>query len=120
MPPTTRKKKELCCLLRAHKGLPKNKALIKFLSEEGRKAVMQKTENFYMQENSKNMHIVTDPLYFIIDEKQNSVELTDKGIDLISAGFDDPEFFILPDMGAKMAELQNSGLQHKEITGEKR
>ncbi len=71
-------------LLQAYKGLPKNKPLIKFLSEEGNKAPMMKTENFYMQENNKNMHKVTDALYFIIDEKQNSVELTDKGIDLIS------------------------------------
>ena len=106
-------------LLRAHKGLPKNKSIIKFLSEEGVKATMQKTENFYMQENNKNMHIVTDPLYFIIEEKQNSVELTDKGIDLISAGFDDPEFFIMPDMGVKMAELENSGLKHEELLEKK-
>ncbi len=102
-------------LLRAHKGLPKNKSIIKFLSEEGIKATMQKTENFYMQENNKNMHIVTDPLYFIIEEKQNSVELTDKGIDLISAGFEDAEFFVMPDMGARMAELENSGLPNEEM-----
>lgn len=106
-------------LLRSHKGLPKNKSLIKFLSEEGMRTILQKTENFYMQENSKNMHIVTDPLYFIIDEKQNSVELTDKGIDLISAGFDDNEFFILPDMGVKMADLENSGLSHLKMQEEK-
>src|SRR6056297_3371494 len=101
-------------LLRAHKGLPKNKSIIKFLSEEGMKAIMQKTENFYMQDNNKNMHIVTDPLYFIIEEKQNSVELTDKGIDLISEGFEDPDFFVLPDMGAKMAELENSDIKEEE------
>lgn len=101
-------------LLRAHKGLPKNKALIKFLSEEGMKALMHKTENFYMQDNNKNMHIITDPLYFIIEEKQNSVELTDKGIDLISAGFDDPSFFILPDMGAQLAELEHAKLTPEE------
>lgn len=101
-------------LLRAHKGLPKNKSLIKFLSEEGMKAILQKTENFYMQENNKNMHIVTDPLYFIIEEKLNSVELTDKGIDLISAGFEDPNFFVLPDMGAKIAEIENSALGYEE------
>ncbi len=95
-------------LLRAHKGLPKTKAIIKFLSEEGIKAAMQKTENYYMQDNSKNMHIVTDPLYFIIEEKQNSVELTDKGIDLISADVEDPEFFVLPDMGGMIAEIENS------------
>jgi preprotein translocase subunit SecA len=94
-------------LLRAHKGMPKTKALIKFLSEEGVKATMQKTENYYMQDNSKNMHIVTDPLFFIIDEKLNSVELTDKGIDLISSDVDDPEFFILPDVGSSVAEIEN-------------
>ena len=106
-------------LLRAHKGLPKNKSIIKFLSEEGMKAVMQKTENLYMQENSKNMHIVTDPLYFVIEEKQNSVELTDKGIDLISKGFEDSEFFVLPDMGGKMVELENAGLEPEALQEEK-
>ncbi|WP_346863609.1 preprotein translocase subunit SecA [uncultured Draconibacterium sp.] len=106
-------------LLRAHKGLPKNKSIIKFLSEEGMRAILQKTENLYMQENSKNMHIVTDPLYFIIEEKQNSVELTDKGIDLISKGFEDSEFFVLPDMGGKIAELENSGLAPDKIQDEK-
>ncbi|MCK3685292.1 preprotein translocase subunit SecA [Maribellus sp. YY47] len=106
-------------LLRAHKGLPKNKSLIKFLSEEGMKGVLQKTENFYMQENSKNMHIVTDPLYFIIDEKQNSVELTDIGIDLISQGMEDAEFFILPDMGSRMAELDSKGLSPDALQEEK-
>ncbi|WP_163711873.1 preprotein translocase subunit SecA [Mangrovibacterium lignilyticum] len=94
-------------LLRAQKGMPKTKSLIKFLSEEGIKAVMQKTENYYMQDNSKNMHVVTDPLFFIIDEKQNSVELTDKGIDLISSDVEDPEFFILPDVGSSVAEIEN-------------
>jgi len=94
-------------LLRAYKGLPKTKSLIKFLSEGGMKATMQKTENYYMQDNSKNMHIVTDPLYFIIDEKMNSVELTDKGIDLISSDVDDPEFFILPDVGSSIAEIEH-------------
>ncbi|MBN2635359.1 MAG: preprotein translocase subunit SecA [Prolixibacteraceae bacterium] len=106
-------------LLRAYKGLPKNKSIIKFLSEEGVKATLQKTENFYMQENNKNMHIVTDPLYFIIEEKQNSVELTDKGIDLISKGFDDSEFFVMPDMGAAIAELENSGISAEEMLEKK-
>lgn len=106
-------------LLRSHKGLPKNKSLIKFLSEEGVKQSLLRTENFYMQDNSKNMHIVTDPLFFIIDEKQNSVELTDKGIDLISAGFEDPSFFILPDMGAEIAELQNAKLTPEELVEKK-
>jgi preprotein translocase subunit SecA len=102
-------------LLRAYKGLPKNNSIIKFLSEEGMKGIVHKTENFYMQENNKNMHIVTDPLFFIIEEKNNSVELTDVGIDLISAGFEDPDFFVLPDMGAKMADLENSGCLPKKL-----
>ncbi len=106
-------------LLRAHKGLPKNKSIIKFLSEEGMRAILQKTENFYMQENNKNMHVVTDPLYFIIEEKQNSVELTDKGIEYISRGFEDSEFFVLPDMGAKMADLEHSGLDTEKLIEEK-
>ncbi len=102
-------------LLRAQKGLPKTKAVIKFLSEEGTKAAMQKIENFYMQDNSKNMHIVTDPLYFVIDEKLNSVELTDKGIDLISSDVEDPEFFILPDVGSSIAEIeQDASLSSRE------
>ncbi len=117
---TSEEKKEgALLLLRAYKGLPKNKAIIKFLSEEGMKAAMLKSENFYMQDNNKNMHIVTDPLYFIIEEKQNSVELTDKGHELISKGFEDPEFFVLPDMGASMAELENSGLKHDELIAKK-
>ncbi len=106
-------------LLRAHKGLPKNKSIIKFLSEEGMRNLMTKTENHYMQDNNKNMHVVTDPLYFVIEEKQNSVELTDKGIDLISEGFDDSEFFVLPDMGAVIAELENAGLSPDELQEKK-
>jgi preprotein translocase subunit SecA len=102
-------------LLRAYKGLPKNKSIIKFLSELGMKDLMQKTENFYMQENNKNMHLVTDPLYFIIEEKQNSVELTDKGIEYISKGFEDPEFFVLPDMGGKIADLEHAGLDPEQL-----
>jgi len=101
------KEKGAMQLLRAQKGMPKNKALIKYLSEEGTKAVMQKTENFYMQDNSKNMCIVTDPLYFVIEEKLNSVELTDKGNDLISSDLNDPNFFVLPDVGSEVAEIQN-------------
>ncbi len=97
-------------LLRAHKGLPKTKGLIKFLSEEGIKSRMQKTENFYMQDNNKQMHKVTDELYFIIEEKQNSVELTDKGIDLISQDVEEPDFFVLPDIGAEIAELEKTDL----------
>jgi preprotein translocase subunit SecA len=102
-------------LLRAYKGLPKNKSIIKFLSELGMKDLLQKTENFYMQENNKNMHLVTDPLFFIIEEKQNSVELTDKGIEYISGGLDDADFFVLPDMGSKMADLEHSGLNPESL-----
>ena len=101
-------------LLQAHKGLPKYKPLIKILSEEGNKALMLKTENHYMQEQSKNMHLVTDDLYFIIEEKLNSVELTEKGIDLITGTSDDPAFFILPDIGSEVAEIERSDMSDKK------
>jgi preprotein translocase subunit SecA len=101
-------------LLRAFKGLPKNNALIKFLSEEGNKTLLQKTENFYMQNNSKEMPKVTDELYFIIDEKANSIELTEKGLDLISDSVADASFFVLPDMGSKIADLEKAGLGERE------
>ncbi len=101
-------------LLQAHKGFPKNKALIKLLSEEGNKTLMLKTENHYMQENSKHMHLVTDDLYFVIEEKLNSVELTDKGIDLITGTSDDPNFFILPDIGSEIAEIEKSEMAEKK------
>ncbi len=97
-------------LLRAFKGFPKYKPLIKYLSEQGIKALLLKTENFYMQENNKNMHIVTDDLFFVVDEKQNSVELTDKGIDLITTAAEDAKFFILPDIGSEIAEIEKSDL----------
>jgi preprotein translocase subunit SecA len=93
-------------LLQAYKGLPKNKALIKFLSEQGNKALLLKTENFYMQENSKNMFKVTDELFFVIEEKLNSVEMTEKGIDLITTSDQDTGFFIMPDIGSEIAELE--------------
>jgi preprotein translocase subunit SecA len=101
-------------LLRAFKGLPKNNALIKYLSEEGNKTLLQKTENFYMQNNSKEMPKVTDELYFVIDEKANSIELTEKGLDLISTSVEDASFFILPDVGSKIADLERSGKTEKE------
>ncbi len=101
-------------LLRAFKGLPKNSALIKFLSEEGAKTLLQKTENFYMQNNSKDMPKVTEELYFVIDEKQNAIELTEKGLDLISTSVEDASFFILPDVGSKIADLEKSGLNDRE------
>lgn len=106
-------------LLRAHKGLPKSKALIKFLSEEGMKSLLLKTESFYMQDKSKNMHLVTDDLFFVIDEKNNSIELTEKGIDLISADVDDPSFFILPDIGSEVAEMEKSSMTDKEKRAKK-
>ncbi len=101
-------------LLRAFKGLPKNNALIKFLSEEGNKTLLQKTENFYMQNNSKDMPKVTEELYFIIDEKANSIELTEKGLDLISTSVEDASFFVLPDVGSKIADLEKTGLSDRE------
>ncbi|MDR0823473.1 MAG: preprotein translocase subunit SecA [Prevotella sp.] len=97
-------------LYRSFKGLPKNKPLIKFLSESGIKASMLKTEEHYMAEQNRNMHIVTDDLYFTIDEKNNSIELTDKGIDLLTGNSDDPFFFVLPDIGALLSDLENQSL----------
>ena len=94
-------------LYRSFKGMPKNKALIKFLSEPGVKAGMLKTEEFYMQQQNREMHIITDPLYFVIDEKNNTIELTDKGIDLLTGNSDDPQFFVLPDIGVQMAQIEN-------------
>jgi preprotein translocase subunit SecA len=101
-------------VLRSHRGLPKNKALIKFLSEPGIKALLLKTENFFMQEQSKNMHIIDDELYFVIDEKNNTIELTDRGIDLLTESYDDPTFYILPDIGNELAELAHSDLLESE------
>lgn len=96
-------------LLRAFRGLPRNKALIKYLSEPGIKAHLQKTENFYMQEQGKHMKKIDKELFFVIDEKNNTIELTDKGIDLIS-GSDDKDFFIMPDIGSEIAKLEKEGL----------
>ena len=103
-------------LFRTFKGLPKSKALIKFLSEPGVKATMLKTEEFYMQDNMRQMHVVTDPLYFVIDEKMNSIELTDLGIDLLTSGTGDPTFFVLPDIAAELAQLDNLGLSPEDRT----
>ena len=102
-------------LFRSFKGMPKSKALIKYLSEPGVKVRMQKTEEFYLQENERNMHVATDELYFVIDEKNKSIELTDKGIDALTGTTDDPDFFVLPDVGSEMAELENeTGLSADE------
>ncbi|MCS6973122.1 MAG: preprotein translocase subunit SecA [Cyclobacteriaceae bacterium] len=94
-------------LFRAYRGLPKNKPLIKYLSETGIKAILQKTENFYLQDNKRNMPEADKPLYFIIDEKDNSVELTEKGIDLITQEGEDPKFFILPEIGTELNKIEN-------------
>lgn len=94
-------------LFRAFKGLPKNGALIKFLSTEGMKNILLETEAHYLQDNAREMPIVTDPLYFVIDEKNRSVELTDKGIDELTRGISDPQFFVLPDITAQLSDLEH-------------
>ena len=101
-------------LFRAYRGLPKNNALIKFLSEEGMKSLMQKTEGFYMQNRNENMHIIDDELYFVIDEKLNTVVLTDKGSEQLAQAYNDPSFFIIPDVGSEIAELEHSNLTNDE------
>lgn len=94
-------------LYRSFKGFPRNKALIKFLSEQGVKAQMLKKEEYFMSENMRHMHEATDELYFVIDEKNNSIELTDKGIDLLTGKTDDPTFFVLPDITSELSQLEN-------------
>jgi len=106
-------------IFRAYRGLPKNHALIKLLSEEGNKALMQKRESFYLQEQAKNMHIIDDELYFVIDEKNNTADLTEKGIDLLTKSYNDPDFFILPNIGERIAELENMGLDEKDLMEKK-
>jgi preprotein translocase subunit SecA len=101
-------------LFRAFRGLPKNKPLIKYLSETGIKAVLQKTENFYLQDNKRNLPEADKPLYFIIDEKDNSVELTEKGIDLITGEGEDPRFFIMPEIGTELNKLEKDGALSEE------
>ncbi len=100
-------------LLQVYRGLPKNKALIKYLSEEGIKTLLQKTENFYMQDNNREMPKVDEGLYFVIDEKNNQVELTDKGIEFLS-GKDDPDFFVMPEMGLEIGKIESAGLSKEE------
>lgn len=106
-------------LYRSFKGLPKNKALIKYLSEEGIKAGMLDTEAIYMADNNRQMHIVTDDLYFVIDEKNNQIELTDKGIDLLSGKNEDPTFFVLPDIASQLSALENESLTEAEKSEKK-
>ena len=105
-------------LLRAHRGLPKNKALIKFLSEPGIKAHLQKVENFYMQDQGKRMKEIDKELFFVIDEKINTIDLTDKGIELIS-GKDDQSFFVMPDIGAEIASLEKENLPKESFLEKK-
>jgi preprotein translocase subunit SecA len=102
-------------LLRAHRALPKYRPLIKFLSEEGVKVTLQKAENFYMQEQSKNMHLVDEPLYFKIDEKNRSVELTEKGADFLAQGENDANFFVMPDITEEMQAIE----EREAASGEK-
>jgi preprotein translocase subunit SecA len=95
-------------LLRAHRGLPRNKAIIKYLSETGVRAILQKTENFYLQDQSREMHKVDAELFFVIDEKHNSIELTEKGLELIATSSEDTSFFVLPDVGSEIAAIEKS------------
>ena len=106
-------------LYRAYKGLPKYGPLIKFLSQEGVKPAMLATEAHYMQDNNREMHIVTDPLYFVIDEKNNSVHLTDKGIDILTGRINDPKFFVLPDIASQLSAVENEAISDTEKIAKK-
>ena len=106
-------------LYRCHKGLPKYQPLIKFLSEPGMKQLMQKAENFYIQDNERQMPEVTDPLYFVINEQQHSVDMTDKGHDMLAAEVSDPDFFVLPDVGSQVAAIEHSNLMLAEKQAKK-
>ena len=106
-------------LFRTHKALPKNKALIKLLSEPGVKSGLLKTEEYYIEQNNKRMPEAVEPLFFVIDEKSNSVDLTDKGIELLSQSTQDKEFFVLPDIATQLAELENSSLPNEERVAKK-
>ena len=105
-------------LLRVFRGIPKNKALIKYLSEGGIKQLLQKTENFYMQDNNREMPKIDKELYYVIDEKNNQIELTDKGIEFLS-GKDDPNFFIMPEIGIEISKIEDKGLSKEEEAKEK-
>ena len=100
-------------LLRVYRGIPKNKALIKFLSEDGIRQLLQKTENFYMQDNNREMPKIDKELYYVIDEKNNQIELTDKGIDFLS-GKDNPDFFIMPEIGIEISKIESQNLESKK------
>jgi len=106
-------------LLRVFRGLPKNKALIKFLSEEGVKQLLQKTENHYMQDNNREMHKIDQELYFVIDEKNNQIDLSEKGIEILSEGNEDKNFFVLPEIGGELAKIEAKALDPKKEAHEK-
>ena len=106
-------------LLRVFRGLPKNKALIKFLSEEGVKLLLQKTENHYMQDNNREMHKIDQELYFVIDEKNNQIDLSEKGIEMLSEGNEDKNFFVLPEIGGELAKIEAKALDPKKEAQEK-
>ena len=110
----TNEKEAGLLLFRCYRGFPKNKPLIKYLGEQGMKAMMTKAENFYLQDQQKEMHVVDAELYFTIDEKNNQIELTDKGIDLITDNSDDKDFFVMPDVGAHIADLEKTDLAEEE------
>ena len=101
-------------LLRAHKGLPKYQPLIKYLSEPGIKVLLQKVENYYMQDNEREMPVVTDPLFFVINEQLHSVDMTDKGHEMLASSVGDDEFFVLPDVGSRTADIEHSDLSLAE------
>ena len=101
-------------LLRAHKGLPKYSPLIKYLSEPGIKTLLQKAENYYMQDNEREMPVVTDPLFFVINEQLNTVDMTDKGHDVLAQAVGNDDFFVLPDVGSQTAEIEHSNLSPEE------
>ncbi len=106
-------------LFRSYKALPKNTPLIKYLSEEGIKSILLKTEEYYMQDNNRNMPEATNPLYFVIEEKNNSIELTDKGINELTGASDDPQFFVMPDIGSEIAAIEKMGLSKEEKLAKK-
>ncbi|MBP9601658.1 MAG: preprotein translocase subunit SecA, partial [Lutibacter sp.] len=106
-------------LFRVYRGLPKSKALIKYLSQEGIKQLLQKTENFYMQDNNREMPAIDEELYFVIDEKHNSIDLTDKGISFLSGDGNDEDFFILPDLSTAIGSIENAEVTEEEKTAKK-
>lgn len=106
-------------LLRCYRGLPKNKALIKFLSEPGIRSLLTRTENYYLQDQQKEMHKVDETLFFVIEEKNNSIELTDKGIETITKSGEDADFFVMPDLGSDLAEIEKSEMPDSQKLEEK-